>query len=224
MINFIRSFGITLLMFCSLSNITSAQMTNEKEAEVKSISAESKYGGRCIRNCSLSGATSYIQRNFDGKERTVKIKVTFDGNGKVTNVQINPSTGNPDYDIAIMEDARRVRFSPTFDGKSKTVTFRINIVKYGSECIQNCALSRATSYIQRNFDGKERTVKIKVTFDGNGKVTNVQIIPSTGNSNYDSAIEREARRMRFSPTFDGKSKTVRFRITIVEVGSKKIAK
>ncbi len=87
-------------------------------------------GGKCIKNCGLPKANSYIRRNFDHKERTVRITVTFNENGKVTNIQINPSTGNGSYDRVIRREASRLRFS---QGKSGILTFRFNIVKSGSK-------------------------------------------------------------------------------------------
>ena len=87
----------------------------------------SKSGDKCISNtrtCDLPKAKSYIKRNFDGKERTVIITITYNENGTVINVQINPSTGNSNYDKALRKDARRLRFSP---GKSGILTFRFKI-------------------------------------------------------------------------------------------------
>ncbi|MEM6404313.1 MAG: energy transducer TonB [Cyanobacteria bacterium P01_D01_bin.116] len=246
MINFIQRLAITLLIFSSLSNIASAQMTDEAEVEsiptksqaenfpVEEISSlpakpklvpkpvptpvlkpppkpKPKQGiGKCISNCSLLNARSYIRRNFDGRERTVRITVTYDNNGKVTDVQINPSTGNLFYDLLIRIDALRLRFSP---GKSGTQTFNFNIVGQRSGIF-----SSANSYIKRNFDGRERTVRITVTYNNSGRVTNVQINPSTGNSSYDRVIRRDARRLRFSP---GKSGTQTFNFNIVESGSQR---
>ena len=230
MINFIQPLAITLLIFSSLSNIASAQMTDE--AEVESIPTASqtenlpveklsslpakpkpklKQGkSKCISNCSLPNATSYIKNNFDDIERIVRVIVTYNQKGKVTDVQINPSTGNSDYDSVIREDAFKLRFSP---GKAGTLTFRFNIVKQRSGIFSN-----AISYINRNFDGKERSVIITVTYNKNGRVTNVQINPSTGNSTYDRVIRLDARRLRFSP---GKSGTLTFNFNIVKSGSQK---
>ena len=114
-----------------------------------------KSGGKCIENCGLSGANSYIQRNFDGKERTVTVKVTFDGNGKVTDVQIIPSTGNSSYDSVIRRDANRLRFSPTVDGKSGTQTYRFNIVEKGSKKARE-AKKREREQERRRREAEER--------------------------------------------------------------------
>ncbi|GEM_PF-4754773 len=225
MINFIQRLAITLLIFSSLGNIASAQITNE--AEVESIPTESqtenrtvekpssppakakpkprKGAGKCISNCGFPNAKSYIIKNFDGKERTVRITVTYDKNGKVTDVQINPSTGNLDYDRVIREDAFKLRFYP---GKSGTLTYRFNIVGQRSGIFSNAA-----SCILRNFDVKEYAVILVVTYDKKGKVTDVQINPSTGNSTCDRVIREDAFKLRFPP---GKSRTIRLRLNIVE--------
>ncbi len=97
---------------------------------VKPKPKPAKGGGKCIKNCGLPKANSYIRRNFDHKERTVRITVTFNENGKVTNIQINPSTGNGSYDRVIRREASRLLFS---QGKSGILTFRFNIVKSGSK-------------------------------------------------------------------------------------------
>ena len=227
MISFIQRLAITLLIFSSLSNIASAQMTDK--AEVESTPTESQTEnrtvnkppakpkpkpkqsiGKCISNCSLPNATSYIKNNFDGIERTVRITVTYNKKGKVTDVQINPSTGNSEYDRVIREDAFKLRFSK---GKSGTLTYRFRIVEQSFGIFSN-----AISYINRNFDGKERSVRVTVTYNKNGRVTNVQISPSTGNSSYDRVIRRDARRLRFSP---GKAGTVTFGFNISKPGSQK---
>ncbi|MEO1432477.1 MAG: energy transducer TonB [Cyanobacteria bacterium J06633_8] len=230
MISFIQRLATTLLIFSSLSNIASAQMTDE--AEVQSIPNKSqaenfpveklsslpdkpkskpkKSRSKCISNCSLPNATSYIKNNFDGIERTVRIAVTYDKKGKVTDVQINPSTGNSEYDRVIREDAFKLRFSPA---KSGTLTYRFRIVEQPSGIFSN-----ASSYIRSNFDGIERTVRIAVTYNKNGKVTDVQINPSTGNSDYDSVIRENAFKLRFSP---GKSGSLTFGFNIVKPGSQK---
>ena len=226
MITFIQRLAITLLIFSSLSNIASAQMTDE--AEVQSIPTKSqaenfpveklsslpdkpkpkKSRSKCISNCNLPNATSYIKNNFDGIERTVRIAVTYDNKGKVNDVQINPTTGNSDYDRVIREDAFKLRFSK---GKSGTLTYRFRIVEQSSGIFSN-----ASSYIRSNFDGKERSVIIKVTYNKNGKITDVQINPSTGNSSYDRVIREDAFKLRFPP---GKSGTAKLRFNIVELDS-----
>ncbi|MEO1373125.1 MAG: energy transducer TonB, partial [Cyanobacteria bacterium J06635_10] len=96
----------------------------------RTVSKPTKSGDKCNSNCDLPKARSYIKRNFDGEERTVRITVTYNKNGRVTNVQINPSTGNSNYDRVIRRDARRLRFPK---GKSGTLRFNFNIVKPGSQ-------------------------------------------------------------------------------------------
>ena len=244
MISFIQRLAITLLIFSSLSNIASAQMTDE--AEVQSIPTKSQAenfpveklsslpakpkpkpvqsAAKCISNCSLRNAISYIKRNFDGRERTVRITVTYDNNGRVTDVQINPSTGNSSYDRVIIRDASRLRFSP---GKAGTQIINLRIASASQrfdnsgeiKCISNCSLLNARSYIRRNFDGKERTVRITVTYNKNGKVTDVRISPSTGNSSYDNIIRIDARWLRFSK---GKFGTYSINFTIAEKGFTKV--
>ncbi|MEM9927190.1 MAG: energy transducer TonB, partial [Cyanobacteria bacterium P01_D01_bin.50] len=113
-----------------------------------------KSGDKCnsnIRNCDLPKARSYIKRNFDGKERTVRITVTYNQNGRVTNVQINPSTGNSNYDRMIRRDARRLRFPK---GKSGTLRFNFNIVKPGTQK-QREAVERQRDNERRRREAEE---------------------------------------------------------------------
>lgn len=112
-------------------------------------------GGKCIRNCGLPNANSYIKRNFDGRERTVSIIVTFNDKGKVTNVQISPSTGNSSYDRVLRRDARRLRFSK---GKAGTQTYRFNIVESGSKKSREAKERQRTSctYPDKPLKDKQR--------------------------------------------------------------------
>ena len=117
-----------------LQSISTESQTEKPPVETSLSSAKPKQDkGICISNCSLPNATFYIRKNFDGKERTVNITVTYSRKGKVTDVQINPSTGNSNYDSIIREDAIKLRFSP---GKSRTVRIRLNIVESDSQKVE----------------------------------------------------------------------------------------